>query len=61
MMYKTLLAGVIAILLAGCSSQAERIAACETQGVSRDACYISEQNRTNTINAAAETQALQNA
>ncbi|HHK4127295.1 TPA: hypothetical protein ACX1S2_002659 [Yersinia enterocolitica] len=36
MIYKTLLAGVIAILLAGCSSQAERIAACEAQGVSRD-------------------------
>lgn len=61
MMNKTLLTGVITLLLAGCSSQAERIAACEAQGVSRDACYISEQNRTNTINAAAETQALQNA
>lgn len=61
MRYKILLAGVITTLLAGCSSQAERIAACEAKGISRDACYISEQNRANTINATAEAQALQNA
>lgn len=37
------------------------MADCEAQGVSRDACYISEQNRQSTIRAAAEKQALENA
>lgn len=35
--------------------------ACESKGVSRDACYIAEQNRQATINAAAEKQAMENA
>lgn len=35
--------------------------ACESKGVSRDACYIAEQNRLATINAAAEKQAMENA
>lgn len=34
---------------------------CENKGISRDACYIAEQNRQATINAAAEKQALENA
>lgn len=34
---------------------------CESKGVSRDACYIAEQNRQATINAAAEKQAMENA
>lgn len=53
--------GVTAFFLAGCSSEASRIADCEAKGVSRDACYVAEQNRQSTINAAAEKQALENA
>lgn len=49
------------VLISGCSTQASRMADCEAQGVSRDACYISEQNRQSTIHAAAEKQALENA
>lgn len=37
------------------------MSACESKGVSRDACYISEQNRQATINAVAEKQAMENA
>ena len=37
------------------------MSACESKGISRDACYIAEQNRQATINAAAEKQALENA
>lgn len=48
------------IMATGCTSQAERLAKCESQGISRDACYISDQNRQATINAAAEKQALEN-
>lgn len=58
---KQLLVSVVAGLIAGCTSSAERMAKCEAQGVSKDACYIAEQNRINTINAAAEKQALENA
>lgn len=58
---KLLLVSVVAGLLAGCTSSAERMAKCESQGVSKDACYIAEQNRINTLNAAAEKQALENA
>lgn len=58
---KLLLVSVVAGLLAGCTSSAERMAKCEGQGVSKDACYIAEQNRINTLNAAAEKQALENA
>ncbi|MBF4813036.1 hypothetical protein [Cronobacter muytjensii] len=55
----TLLA--IIVTLAGCSSAADRMAKCEAQGISRDTCYIAEQNRQSNINAAAEKQALDNA
>lgn len=58
---KLLLVSVVAGLLAGCTSSAERMAKCEGQGVSKDACYIAEQNRINPLNAAAEKQALENA
>lgn len=58
---KLLLVSVVAGLIAGCTSSAERMAKCEAQGVSKDACYIAEQNRINTINAVAEKQALENA
>lgn len=47
--------------LAACSSPAQRMADCQSKGVSKDACYIAEQNRTTAINAAAEKQALENA
>ncbi|MFG6655128.1 hypothetical protein ACG0Z5_11730 [Scandinavium sp. M-37] len=50
-----------AIVLVGCSNEASRMADCEAKGVSRDACYIAEQNRQATINGAAEKQALENA
>ncbi len=52
---------VIAILLAGCTSAASRMAECEAQGVSKDTCYLAEQNRQTAIYAAAEKQALENA
>lgn len=52
---------VIAILLAGCTSTASRMAECEAQGVSKDTCYLAEQNRQTAIYPAAEKQALENA
>nr|WP_318381607.1 hypothetical protein [uncultured Enterobacter sp.] len=48
-------------LLAGCSTQASRMAECQANGVSRDTCYLAEQNRQSSITAAAEKQALENA
>ncbi|CAI0785700.1 hypothetical protein [Serratia fonticola] len=61
MIIKTLSTVVIAILLAGCTSTASRMAECEAQGVSKDTCYLAEQNRQTAIYAAAEKQALENA
>ncbi|WP_248944734.1 hypothetical protein [Serratia silvae] len=61
MMTRILSTVVIAILLAGCSSTASRMAECEAQGVSKDTCYLTEQNRQTAIYAAAEKQALENA
>lgn len=49
------------LFIAGCSSQASRMAECQNQGISKDACYMAEQNRQATTNASAEAQALQNA
>ncbi|QZY67692.1 hypothetical protein [Escherichia coli] len=49
------------LILAGCSSQASRMYECESQGISRDACYVAEQNRQSSINSAAEKQAMENA
>ncbi|MCU6670216.1 hypothetical protein M8013_15855 [Enterobacteriaceae bacterium H4N4] len=60
-MNKIVLAGIVAILLSGCVSEEQRLANCEAKGVSRDACYVADQNRQATINAAAEKQALENA
>lgn len=48
-------------LLAGCSSQAQRMADCQAQGVSKDTCYLAEQNRQTAILGAAEKQAMENA
>lgn len=47
--------------LSGCTSSAQRMYECEAQGISRDACYVSEQNRKATLNSAAEKQAMENA
>lgn len=47
--------------LAGCTTQADRMAKCEAQGISRDTCYLAEQNRTTALNTAAEKQAMENA
>ncbi|HKM97406.1 MAG TPA: hypothetical protein VJY99_12045 [Buttiauxella sp.] len=47
--------------LVGCSSPAQRQAECQAQGVSKDACYMAEQNRQNSINSAAMKQAMENA
>ncbi|MCW2474715.1 MULTISPECIES: hypothetical protein [unclassified Symbiopectobacterium] len=52
---------IAVVMLAGCSSQASRMAECQAQGVSRDACYIAEKNRQSTMAASAEKQALENA
>lgn len=49
-----------AAILAGCTSPAQRIAQCEANGISKDACYIAEQNKQTVTNAAAEKQALEN-
>ncbi|MCX8985127.1 hypothetical protein [Citrobacter portucalensis] len=51
----------MALALTGCQSSASRMYECEAQGVSRDACYVAEQNRKATINSAAEKQAMENA
>ncbi|MEB6378403.1 hypothetical protein MXM41_05570 [Leclercia adecarboxylata] len=60
-MKKILLVGMVATLLAGCVSEEQRLAQCQAKGISRDACYIADQNRQAAINAAAEKQALENA
>jgi hypothetical protein len=52
---------VMAGALAGCSSPAQRMAECQAQGISKDTCYLSEQNRQNSINNAAMKQAMENA
>lgn len=60
-MKKLIMIAVMGGVLAGCTNEASRMSACENKGISRDACYIAEQNRQATINAAAEKQALENA
>jgi len=59
-MKKLLIAGAL-LALTSCSSSASRMAECEAQGVSRDTCYLAEQNRHAAIVGAAEKQALENA
>lgn len=60
---KMMLLAVVAssAILAGCSTPAQRMAACEAQGISKDTCYLSEQNRQQGINNAAMTAAYANA
>lgn len=60
-MKKLLVIASVITAITGCSSQASRMADCEAKGVSRDACYVAEQNRQATITGAAEKQALENA
>ncbi|QGN38942.1 hypothetical protein [Klebsiella oxytoca] len=48
-------------LLVGCTSESQRLANCEAKGISRDTCYLAEQNRQASINAVYEKQALENA
>lgn len=40
------------ILLSGCVSSEERMAECESKGISKDTCYLAEQNREAAENAA---------
>jgi hypothetical protein len=47
--------------LTGCSTAAQRQADCEAKGVSRDTCYLAEQNRQAAIESAALKQAMENA
>lgn len=56
-----MMVSAIVSVLAACSSPAQRMAECEAQGVSKDACYIAEQNKQATVNAAAQKQAMENA
>lgn len=62
-MKKVLALSVVAaaMLLAGCKSAADRMFECESHGVSRDACYVAEQNRQANLNGAAQKQAYENA
>lgn len=60
-MKKIILLMSVVSLLAGCSTATERMADCQAQGVSKDACYIAEQNRQTAILGAAEKQAMENA
>lgn len=60
-MNKVMICALPLLMLVGCSSSSSRMAECEAQGVSRDACYLAEQNRQSAINSAAEKQALENA
>lgn len=60
-MKKVMLMLVMAAALAGCSSPAQRMAECQAQGISKDTCYLAEQNRQNSINSVAMKQAMENA
>ncbi|CAM4201707.1 MULTISPECIES: hypothetical protein [Lelliottia] len=60
-MKKLLMIALAVSALSACTSPAERMAKCEAQGVSRDTCYLAEQNRTTAMNAVAEKQAMENA
>lgn len=60
-MKKVMICMLPLMMLAGCSTPSSRMAECEAQGISRDTCYLAEQNRQSAINSAAEKQALENA
>lgn len=60
-MKKIILLVSLAGLMAGCSSPDQRMADCRAQGISKDTCYMAEQNRQTAILGAAEKQAMENA
>jgi hypothetical protein len=47
------------LVLAGCESAATRMERCEDHGISRDTCYLAEQNRQAANHAAAMNNAEQ--
>lgn len=51
----------VSVVLAGCSSPAQRMAECEAQGISKDTCYLAGHNRQDSINSAAQNAAYANA
>ncbi|MEB5887490.1 hypothetical protein [Enterobacter roggenkampii] len=51
---RNLMLAAILMSLSSCSSPAETMAKSESQGMSKEACYAAEQNRTATINVAIE-------
>lgn len=45
--------GMVSVtVLSGCVSSEERMAECEKKGISKDTCYLAEQNRETAENAA---------
>lgn len=51
----------LSFILSACSSPAQRMAECQAQGISKDTCYMAEQNRQTQMNAVYTKQALENA
>lgn len=64
-MKKLIMAVIASAILTGCVSPAQqaqqRMAECERQGISKDTCYLAEQNRQNAYNEAAQNAAWANA
>lgn len=60
-MKKVILMMVLAGTLAGCTTVAQRQADCEAKGISKDTCYLAEQNHQAAIESAAMKQAMENA
>lgn len=60
-MKKLLITVAGALVLAGCVSPTQRIANCTASGVSYDTCYLSEQQRQQSINNASLSAAYANA
>ncbi len=60
-MKKVLITVAGALVLAGCVSPAQLIANCTASGVSYDTCYLSEQQRQQSINNASLSAAYANA
>ncbi|EAA8200104.1 hypothetical protein AOL60_20460 [Salmonella enterica] len=57
---KSLLMVVVAVaMLAGCTTQAERLAKCQSLGVSLDACYAADMQHETAIQANYHKQALE--
>ncbi|MRS14922.1 hypothetical protein GJV06_08525 [Enterobacteriaceae bacterium RIT691] len=56
-----LFACVGVLLLAGCTTSAQRMAECEAQGISKETCYLAEVQHKEAINQAAYNAAYANA